>query len=68
MKIFYVWDTKTKIYAGRIECQKNAKASAKAKKDVYDNPANSTDKEPLPVKECNEIAWNGAKWVYQPMK
>lgn len=68
MKTFYVWDTKTKIYAGRIECQKNAEASAKAKKDVYDNPANSTDKEPLSFKECNEIAWNGAKWVYQPMK
>ena len=60
MKIFYVWDIKTKIYAGRIECQKNAEASAKAKKDVYDNPANSTDIEPLPSKECK---WNGKKWV-----
>ena len=34
MKLFYVWDIKTKIYAGSIECSKNAEASAKAKKDV----------------------------------
>lgn len=68
MKLFYVWDIKTKIYAGDIECQKNAEASAKAKKDIYNNPANSTDKEPLPYKEMNEIKWNGKKWYYDPMK
>ena len=68
MKKFYVWDIKTKIYAGSIECSKNSEASAKAKKDVYNNPKNSTDIEPLPYKEMNDIKWGGAKWVYQPIK
>lgn len=67
MKLFYVWDAKTKIYAGSIECSKNAEASAKAKKDIYNNPPNSTDIEPLLFKLMNDIKWNGAKWVYSPM-
>ena len=68
MKIFYVWDIRSKIYAGSVGCNKDINASAKAKKDVYNNPPNSTDIVPLPYKESNEIVWNGTKWVYQPMK
>lgn len=55
MKIFYVWDTKTMIYAGTIQCKGR------------DRPANSTDIKPLPFKEANEIVWNGDSWEYQPM-
>ena len=56
MNTFYVWDTETKLYSGRLICK------------VGKNPENSTEIEPLPFKENNEIKWNGKKWVYQPMK
>lgn len=56
MKIFYTWDTETKIYAGTIQCKEQ------------DRPQNSTDIKPLPFKPMNEIVWNGEGWVYKPMK
>ena len=56
MKIYYVWDIVTKIYAGTTECKQGA------------NPSNSTELKPLPFKESNEIVWSGEGWEYQPME
>ena len=55
MKIYYVWDITTKIYAGSVECKQGQ------------NPSNSTELKPLPFKAMNEIVWNGNAWAYQPM-
>ena len=55
MKIYYVWDITTKIYAGSVECKHGM------------NPSNSTELKPLPFKAMNEIVWNGDAWAYQPM-
>jgi hypothetical protein len=55
MTIFYVWDIRSKIYAGSVECKKGM------------NPSNSTELKPLPFKAMNEIVWNGNAWEYQPM-
>ncbi len=56
MKIFYVWDIVTKIYAGSVECEQGK------------NPSNSTDIKPPKFKAMNEIVWNGEGWEYQPME
>jgi hypothetical protein len=55
MKIYYVWDITTKIYAGSVECKQGM------------NPSNSTELKPLPFKAMNDIVWNGDAWEYQPM-
>lgn len=55
MKIYYVWDITTKIYAETIQCKEQ------------DKPFNSTALKPLPFKDMNEIVWNGNGWEYQPM-
>ena len=56
MKIFYVWDIRSKIYAGSVECEQGK------------NPSNSTDIKPPKYKAMNEIVWNGEGWEYQPME
>lgn len=62
MKIAYVYDKQTKIYAGKIECYYNSHTK------LWKKPVNSTFDVPPPDKEMNEIKWNGKKWYYDPMK
>ncbi len=66
--VAYGYDSETKKYTGKVQCQRDPLESEMAGHDIFLMPGNATDVVPPEETEGFDIIWDGTTWNYQEKK